>query len=175
MATLTDGVVTLATITVADVTKEYVNWLNDPEVNRWLETRWKTQTVDTVREYLAGVHARGDFLWAITANGKHIGNIKLSSPHPIHQSCDIAYFIGDRAEWGKGYATRAVRVATGFALGASNVHRVQAGCYAANRASVRVLLKAGFSREGERVRALKTENGWDSELLFARLAGGSAL
>jgi len=42
MTTLTsdDGQVTLRPVTLADVTPAYVAWLNDPEVNRYLETRF---------------------------------------------------------------------------------------------------------------------------------------
>ena len=41
----------------ADCTNLYVSWLNDPEVNRYLETRHTPQTLETVEAFVSTVNA----------------------------------------------------------------------------------------------------------------------
>ena len=42
----------LRDIKVEDITDEYVNWLNDPEVNRFLEIRFQRHTRETVTRFI---------------------------------------------------------------------------------------------------------------------------
>jgi [ribosomal protein S5]-alanine N-acetyltransferase len=173
---LTDGRVVLRQLTDEDVTQRYVDWLNDEDVNRWLEIRWERQTLATVLDFVHRVNASPtSFLWGIFVGGKHIGNIKIGPINDRHFSADCSYFIGERAEWGKGLATVAVKLATEFAFKKLRLHRVQAGAYGGNKASQRVLRKAGFALEGTLARALKTPLGWDDHLLFGRIVGSVAI
>lgn len=158
----------LRPLTKDDVGPTYLGWLNDPEVNRWLETRWTEQSIPKILAYIARNYAEGSHLWAIEVGGKHIGNIRLSHADAVHSHSDIAYFIGERSEWGRGHATRAVKLVANYAF-KLGIHRVQAGAYEGNVASQRVLKKAGFALEGRLHRALKTDNGWADHFLFGRV------
>lgn len=167
---------TLRPLTQEDVTDRYVGWLNDPEVHRWLETRWETQTAAKVAEFLAGVHASGSYLWGMfVPEVGHIGNIKLGPIRQHHECADCSYFIGERSQWGKGYATAAVKLVCEFGFKKLRLHRIQAGCYGGNKASQRVLRKAGFAFEGTSQRALKTPNGWDHHEHYGRISEGILL
>ena len=44
--------VTLKAMTVEDISDEYLGWLNDPDVNQFLEIRFTPQTFETVQQYL---------------------------------------------------------------------------------------------------------------------------
>lgn len=163
--------VVLRPLVISDCTQRYVDWLNDPEVNRWLETRHHAQTSATIRDFVAQQTAQSDrHLFAITVAGKHIGNIKLGPIHPIHTYADVSYFIGDRAEWGNGYATQAVKQVCEIGFRTLKLHRIQAGTYEFNHASRQVLRKAGFALEGTMRQQLKTDNGWTDHMCYARLA-----
>ena len=49
-----------------DITTNYLGWLNDPEVNRFLETRHRPQTMQTIREFVERVNTSDDaFLFGI--------------------------------------------------------------------------------------------------------------
>lgn len=54
-----------------------------------------------------------------------------------------------RSEWGKGFATEAVNAVLPFAFGVLELKYVNAACHADNRASGRVLEKAGFTKQYE--------------------------
>ena len=42
----------LSPLTRDDITKEYIAWLNDPIVNKFLEVKNVNQTLETVTEYI---------------------------------------------------------------------------------------------------------------------------
>jgi RimJ/RimL family protein N-acetyltransferase len=164
--------VSLRLCVLDDVNETYLSWLADPIVNRYLETRWTEQTLDTIRAYVAGKLASpSSYLFAIVerASGRHVGNVKLGPVIANHDYADISYFIGDRAAWGRGFATDAVRVATAFGFSRLLLHRLQAGVYETNVGSFRVLEKAGYTHEGRHAKQLRGENDWEDHVFFGAL------
>lgn len=154
-------VVTIRRLTMDDVSQEYLSWLNDPEVNRYLETRHHPQSIDAIRTYVRSmIRSNDQHLFAIcTANQHHIGNIKLGPVHPYHNYADVAYFIGDRRFWGRGCATEAISQIVDFGFTRLGLHRIQAGLYYSNAASRRALIKNGFKCDGALHKQLKNWQG----------------
>jgi [ribosomal protein S5]-alanine N-acetyltransferase len=137
----------------SDATETYCRWLNDPDVNRYLESRFETATVASVRDFIrqkSGDRREPFFAIVLNDGDRHIGNIKLGPINPVHRFAEIGLLIGEKDCWGRGYATEAIEAVTRYAFGALGLHRVSAGCYADNEGSARAFEKAGFSREGVR-------------------------
>lgn len=44
--------VLLRRVQAADVNENYHRWMNDPEVNRYMETRFRPQSLDDIRSYV---------------------------------------------------------------------------------------------------------------------------
>ena len=65
--------------------------------------------------------------------------------------------------------TSAVRLTLDFAFRHLGLHRVEASCLPHNQASIRLLQKCGFEREGLARGYLKIAGEWRDHLLFARL------
>lgn len=144
------GKIQLRTIEPSDCTQEYLNWLEDPQVNRFLETRWEKQDLPKIRAFVEDMRSSTHSCrFAIIAlpQKKHIGNIKVGPIHPHYSHADVSYFIGDRSSWGKGYATEAIRLVTEWAFTELGLHKVQAGVFDENIGSIKALQKAGFSQE----------------------------
>ncbi len=59
----------------------------------------------------------------------------------------MGYFLAE-PYWGKGIMTRAVKAVTEYAINELKLIRVYAEPYQANKASEKVLEKAGFTKEG---------------------------
>lgn len=138
----------LRPVELDDCTETYLAWLKDPEVNRYLETRWSPQTIETIRDFVSSVRASThSYLFAVTHEGRHVGNIKIGPIHPIYKYADISYFIGDRSAWGKGIASEAIALITDFAFRTLKLNRIQAGFFEQNRGSEKVLIKNGFVKE----------------------------
>lgn len=77
-----------------------------------------------------------------------LGGITLSNiRRRAAQSGTLGYWMGEKHA-GQGYMTRAVRLIANFAFLDLRLDRIEAACLPENLASVRVLEKAGFRREG---------------------------
>ena len=84
------------------------------------------------------------------------------------QACTLGYWMGrDYAR--RGYMTAAVRGVIPFAFGTLRLHRIEAACIPANTASIMLLERTGFQREGFARQYLCINGLWQDHLLFARL------
>lgn len=165
--------VSLRLVTSEDCTPEYVGWLQDPEVNRYLETRWSIQTLETVRDFVSSmVESPTSYLFAIVDSGssQHIGNLKIGPINTNHGFADLSYFVGDKAFWGRGCATEAIGIAARIAFTRLGIRRLQAGLYESNVASARALEKAGFTLDARMARQLRGPNGLEDHLWYVRFS-----
>lgn len=138
-------------IEMQDCTETYLEWLSDPEVNEFLETRWIDQSMETILAFVDSQRSNThSFLFAIIYNidQRHIGNIKIGPINHIHHHADISYFIGEKTLWGKGIATEAIGLVCKFGFEELGLHRIEAGVYSKAKGSYRALEKNGFIREG---------------------------
>lgn len=170
---LTGRQVFLRCIKMEDCTETYLHWLQDTDVNRYLETRWEEQTLAKIQDFVAAIRESvHSVLFAIIENEqtRHIGNIKLGPVNPYHFYGDVSYFLGRRESWGKGYATEAISLATDYGFNKLGLRRVQAGVYEKNTGSRRALEKAGFQLEGCYRRKFRTDDGYQDHLIYGVLA-----
>jgi ribosomal-protein-alanine N-acetyltransferase len=84
------------------------------------------------------------------------------------QAASLGYWMGERFAR-QGHMTAAVRAVLPFAFGTLRLHRVEAACIPANTASIRLLERTGFQREGFARQYLCIDGIWQDHLLFGRL------
>ncbi len=164
--------VALRLVTLDDCNERYVAWLADPEVNRYLETRYAEQTLEMIRSFVSSMLASDhSYLFAIveSTTREHVGNVKIGPVVPRHLFADVSYFIGERSAWGKGYGTEAVRLVTRFGFERLGLHRCQAGFYESNIGSQRVLEKAGYTLEARLLKQLRIEDRWEDHVWYGAL------
>jgi [ribosomal protein S5]-alanine N-acetyltransferase len=108
---------------------------------------------------------------AIVVAGELVGGIGLKPLAGIYRyTAEIGYWLGE-AYWGRGLASQAVAALATHSLEYLGFRRLQARVFAYNPASMRVLEKNGFAREGVlRLGACKNGQMVD-EHLYARLRG----
>lgn len=140
----------LRSISLDDVNTTYVDWLNDPQVNQYLETRFSHQNIQSVRSFVKTmIKAPNEHLFTIrTCDDQHIGNIKIGAINMHHGYGEVSLFIGDKNAWGKGYATLAIELISYYALSALKLRKLSAGAYQANIASTKAFIKAGYEMDG---------------------------
>ena len=101
----------LRNLRLSDVSQKYVDWLNDPEINKYLKPTCVSQTmgscIDYVRSYegrddkaLIGVFMKGD--------GLHIGNVTLSTIDWQNEVGTIGICIGRKEYTGKGFGKEVI-------------------------------------------------------------------
>jgi [ribosomal protein S5]-alanine N-acetyltransferase len=143
----------LRAVQPSDAEGNYVKWMNDPEVVRFLESRFRPHSVVSLRNYIEDVAASPDNVFCAIVqkeDGRHIGNVKLGPIDWNHLRGEVGLMIGERDAWGKGYATEAFKLIARHGFCNLNLNKVTAGAYVANVGSIRAMVKVGFVQEGLR-------------------------
>ena len=98
-----------------------------------------------------------------------VGGLTLAN---IRRGCaqagSLGYWMGEPYAR-QGYMTAAVKALIPFAFGTLKLHRIEAACIPTNIASIRLLQKTGFKREGFARGYLCIDGHWQDHLLYARL------
>ena len=136
------------------VTDSYVSWLNDPKVNQFLESRFRTHSLESTREFVQACLDKPDTLFlgirSTALGGRHVGNIKLDEIDHQHGRGEIGIMIGDVDAWGKGIASSSIRQLCAIGRDELKLRKITAGCYGKNIGSSKAFVKAGFEIEGTR-------------------------
>lgn len=159
----------LRPFTEVDITPTYVDWLNDPEVNRYSRRRYVRTTVEDARRFLRTLPP-GDTILAIETaiDHRHIGNIQFTRPDVEARHSEIRILIGARSEWGKGYGTEAIYLTTHYLFRECGLYRVHAG--SANPSFARVVEKLGWQLEGRWREHFRDGDEMRDYLLYGHLA-----
>ena len=98
-----------------------------------------------------------------------VGGLTLANVRRgVAQAGSIGYWIG--APFAKkGYMTEAVRALVPYAFTALRLHRLEAACIPNNTASIRLLERTGFKREGYARSYLCINGVWQDHLLYGRI------
>lgn len=96
--------------------------------------------------------------------GVTLSNVRRGVTH----ACTLGYWIGaPYADQGK--MTAGVRAIIPFVFDTLRLHRLEAACLPRNEASIRLLRRLGFSREGLARRYLKINGIWQDHVTYALL------
>lgn len=117
---------------------------------------------------LRGLGRRGQALpFSITVNGEFAGQLTVGNiVRGALRSGWIGYWVTERLAGG-GVATSAVALTVDHCFGRAGLHRLEATVRPENVASVRVLEKAGFRREGLFERYLDVAGAWRDHYVYA--------
>ena len=141
----------LRMLQATDVPQLYAQF-SDPKVMRYWSRPplMRIEEAQTLFEELdRGVRA-GEFAqWAIARHSDDlmIGSCALFAHQQAHHRAEIGYALV-HAHWGQGYAAEALRLALDYAFGVLDLHRLEADSDPRNAASIRLLERLGFVREG---------------------------
>jgi ribosomal-protein-alanine N-acetyltransferase len=83
----------------------------------------------------------------------------------VTQSAVLGYWMGAPYA-GKGLMSAAVRAVVGFAFDTLHLNRLEAACLPRNAASIRLLEKVGFTREGYARKYLCIDGRWQDHVLY---------
>ncbi len=153
----------LRPVTADDAGGNYLKWMNDVVITRYLETKAGTHTEASLREYIRGTQAGRDnlFLAIVLRDGdRHVGNIKMGPLNRRHLLGDIGIVVGEQDCWGRGVATEAIALLKDYAFQEVGMHKLTASCYASNGGSARAFEKAGFTTEAVRKDHFWSEGRW---------------
>ena len=108
-------------------------------------------------------------VWAIDVEGFAVGAIGLKPGEDVHRlGAEIGYWLGEEF-WNRGIATEAVNAVTEYGFQTLEMVRIHAEVFAWNTASMRVLEKAGFVKEGVLVKSAIKDRKIIDQVVYARV------
>lgn len=126
----------------------YLNWLNDESVNRYLESGGD-YTKEKLIGFLKEQEQKDILFWAIhiKASGKHIGNIKIDPINKDNNSGEYGILMGDKEEWGKGYAKEASLTIMDYCFNVIQLDKITLGVIDKNTSALNLYKALGFKNE----------------------------
>ena len=151
------------------INDQYLGWLNDPEVVRYSNQRFRRHDEASSRAYLQLFQGSGNLFLAIhlAHSGKFIGTMTVHLSIP-HETADIGILIGDRSCWGQGVGKDAWSTLVSLLLESDKVRKVTGGTLRCNVGMIKVMAKTGMSPDGVRIGQELVEGTPQDILHFAR-------
>ena len=124
-----------------------------PEVSRWLGWCDENYSLEDSRHFITSreLASQGDEWYSFAvfekSSDSYVGGVGLNFINRIHQFANLGYWIRSSAT-GRGFATRATRLAARFGFEKLGLHRIEIVAAVGNVASQKVAEKAGAFREG---------------------------
>ncbi|WP_061932556.1 GNAT family N-acetyltransferase [Aureimonas sp. AU22] len=161
---------------------DYEAWQNLRGRSRAFLTPWEPNWTDDelgrtsyrlrLRRYRLDARQRTGYTYfvfdregSVLMGGLTLGRIQRG----VAQTGTLGYWMGQSFA-GQGVMSQAVNVVSSFAFDVLRLHRLEAACLPRNAASIRLLEKSGFTREGYLRQYLKIAGVWEDHLLYSLLA-----
>jgi RimJ/RimL family protein N-acetyltransferase len=148
-----------------------VRHADNPRVARFLSTRFPSPyTPADAAAWFAFLQSQDDPEgWAIEIDGEAVGGIGLRRGEgEFAHAAELGYWLGEPF-WGRGLMTRVVRAVLPAVVARWNLARVTAYAATANAASIRVLERAGFAREGLMLARAVRDGEVQDHVVFGRV------
>lgn len=127
-------------------------YLNDAETKKYLMPGipYPMTLEEEYKWYEAQSAFKDTYNFAIEAKeeGIYIGGCGINKIDWKNSVATVGIFIGDKAYWGKGYGTDAMKVLMKFIFEQMNVNKIKLFVYSFNSRAVKSYEKCGFVKEG---------------------------
>jgi RimJ/RimL family protein N-acetyltransferase len=141
----------LVPFAIKHIQANYVSWLNNGEIVRYSNQRFRQHTLQSCRQYLDSFEGTSNRFLAIEdiTSGELIGTLTMYI-NLYHETADIGILIGSSSRWGKGYGQEAFGLAVDALLILAKLRKITAGAMASNVGMIKVLQKCGMALEATR-------------------------
>lgn len=147
---LTGNLVRLRKFSVDNITDEYIRWLNDPNVVKYSNQRFRQHNQETCLTYLKSFENSDHIFIAIYQDLKFIGTM-TAYISKIHQTADMGIMIGDRQYWGKGVGKDAWITLMQGLFDQFQLRKITGGTLRCNKAMVNIMISSGMQPDGIRI------------------------
>lgn len=165
--------VSVRPLKVTDITNEYIDGLNDPEVNKYLVVCQNRQTRGSVTRY---VQADWDnplsILFGIfIKDNKHpfVGTIRVHNIDLYHFSAIVGVCLFAKRAWKKGYACNALHLVKKYLFEDIQLHYLEARIWAENMNSIHCFLHAGFVEQYRITNRFRLVDRYEDAIMFAAI------
>jgi len=153
---------------------EIVRLLSDPSTARWTLTMpfpYRPRDAQAFFRRARAARRSGASLAVHVvrrSDGALVGGMGLHDIDPTHLRAEVGYWVG-REFRRQGFAQEALGALCRLAYHRLGLRRLEAGVFPGNVASIRVLRRAGFRREGRMRQSVRKAGVGQDVILYARL------
>ena len=97
----------LRRLSLKDVTKKYLLWVNDESITRHLEIAKQHFKYEDLIKYVEESDKKGRYNYAVVTKSSkyHIGNASIYAIDTVNKNFEIGWFIGKKKFWGGHYSS----------------------------------------------------------------------
>lgn len=128
----------------------YIRWLNDPRVTRYLNAQFSfTQSME--EKWFEGIQTDPHRVhWAVMLGETHIGSAGIEDLNWINRTGVTGLMIGEPEFWGKGVATAVMGRRAQYAFERLNLEALYTEIFVGNEGSLRAAQKTGYVEYGRK-------------------------
>jgi ribosomal-protein-alanine N-acetyltransferase len=159
----------LRSFSADDISTDYLDWLNDPEVMRFSNQRFRTHSRENALAYLNSFAGSDNLFLGIRLAGTQrlVGTITAYRSQP-HQTADMGLLIGDRGCWGKGIGLDAWSTLLGYLIEVCRLRKVTGGTLQCNIGMIKIMERSGMQLEAIRVQQELVDQVAHDALCYAK-------
>lgn len=161
--------VSLQPVCENDITNEYVEWLNNPEVVRFSNQRFVNHSIESSLHYLHSFTDTENLYLSIKdiVTKRLIGSL-TAYIDSNHGTADMGLMIGNPEVWGKGFGFEAWTKLMEYLLNTEKIRKVTGGTLATNLGMVKIMERSGMHLEATRYKQEIVDGSPVDILYFAR-------
>lgn len=138
----------LRPLCLEDIHSGYIEGLNDPEVNIYLDgVNRSKQNKKSISDFIrVNVKSNNSILWGIWLDDHklHCGTLRIHDIDGYHRCAHIGVCIFNKSAWGMRIGSKAIFAATEWAIKNLNLRWIEAGIYQENITSQKAFIAAGY-------------------------------
>jgi ribosomal-protein-alanine N-acetyltransferase len=159
----------LCPFTESDITADYIRWLNDPEVVRFSNQRFRRHDEKSCLAYLR-TFADSDnlFLAVHLADDKRLIGTMTAYVSSHHGTADMGLLIGECGLWGQGFGLEAWTLLLNHLLQVRRLRKITAGTLRCNLGMTRIMERSGMRMEAVRSQQELVDGETQDVLHFAK-------
>lgn len=152
-----------------------VRWLNDPDIVRYSEQRFKKHTLKSQLAYAASFDWPDLFMEIRFKKPENelealpIGTVTAFVDRN-NNIADLGLLIGAKTQWGKGLGTEAWVGVRDYLFKTLKIRKIEAGMMHLNMGMIGVCLKSGMKEEGRRLAHFSLDGTYCDLVMYGQFA-----
>lgn len=146
-------------------------WLNDAEAAR-IDFPYRPVDCLSYKDWLdkqSQASSQIVFIVRHMEQVRALGFVMFKNMQQAYRAAELGIRIGQEADRGRGYGSRATSLAMTYAWGTLNLHRLSLNVFAENTRAIAAYRKVGFVEEGVMRDAAFTDGQWRDVVVMAAI------
>jgi ribosomal-protein-alanine N-acetyltransferase len=151
-----------------DNLENYLEMVNDVKELKYVDELGRYPlNIDELKGYISSVS--GLFLSIFNSENEHVGNIRVTEPHPINRHCHLGILIHKKYR-GNGLGNRVSSIVIRHLFNSLNINRVELYVAENNLSAIKLYEGLGFIQEGVKREAMWVDGKYENLLVYSILA-----